>query len=101
MTYAVRVEDPGLAPGETRALEIGGRRLLLCNALGSLYAVEERCSHAAVSLADGRLEGTVLECPLHGARFDVRDGRVVSPPARRALRAFPVRTTESGLEIEV
>src|SRR5512145_2074126 len=62
-------------PGRMTAFEAGGQRLVLCNAGGVPYVVQDRCPHAFATLSDGRLEGCVLECPLHGGRLDVRDGR--------------------------
>lgn len=86
----VRVEVSDLAPGQVRVVECGERRALLCNAGGRLFAVAERCTHAAFSLAGGRLDGHWIECPLHGARFDVRDGSPVRRPASKPLATFRV-----------
>jgi len=96
------VVDAGdLAPGQLRALELGGRRVVLCNAHGRYYALEDRCPHAAVALSGGRLDGHELECPHHGGRIDVRDGRPVRPPIRRPAQTFAVRSVEGGLEISL
>jgi nitrite reductase/ring-hydroxylating ferredoxin subunit len=84
------VEIGDLAPGQTRALEHAGVALLLCNVDGEFYAVENVCSHADAPLTDAPLSGCELECELHGAVFDVRDGSVVALPARQPLRSFPV-----------
>ena len=75
--------------------------ILLCNVDGEFYAVENLCSHAATPLSHGRLDGYRLECPVHGARFDVRDGKVARRPARRALRTFPVVVTGSRVAIRL
>ncbi len=53
-------------------------------------AVEDLCTHAAIPLSEGSLEGCVVECSVHGARFDVSDGSVVRRPALRPLCTFPV-----------
>jgi nitrite reductase/ring-hydroxylating ferredoxin subunit len=88
-------------PGEgamTR-VELRGRGILVCRASGGLYAIEDRCPHAGVALAGGRLDGFVLECPLHGGRLDVRDGSPVEVPIRRAAERFAVRDGTKGLEL--
>jgi nitrite reductase/ring-hydroxylating ferredoxin subunit len=87
----LRVDVSGLAPGGKLALESEtGRKILLCNVGGTLYAIENQCSHAAVELTEGTLEGCELECRFHGAVFDVRNGRALALPARRDLRSYPV-----------
>ena len=81
-----------LAPGTRRVVEAGRRKLLLCNVEGTLYAVAERCPHAAFSLAEGRLEGCRIECPLHGALFDLRDGSPLRGPTSKPLATYPVES---------
>lgn len=90
-----------LAPGELRAIEVSERPVLLCNVDGEYYALENRCPHAAVPLDGGRLEGTVLECPLHGGRLDVRDGSPTRFPIRLPVVTFPVRRVADGIEIDL
>ncbi len=88
-------------PGRLREFECGGRRLVLCNAEGTPYVVEAECPHAKAPLASGRLRGTVLECPLHGGKLDVRDGTPVSFPIRRPARTFPVQQQDDKLLVKV
>jgi len=97
--YVALIEASALAPGAMRSLELAACRVLLCNVAGRFFAVEDRCSHANVALADGRLRGCILECPLHGGKFDVRDGSVKSPPPLRPLATFDVRVREGRVEV--
>lgn len=97
----VRVETEIPEPGKTRHFKIDDQRILLCNVDGDLFAVENSCTHARVLLTAGRLIGPELECPVHGARFDVRTGAVTCPPARKALRSFPVSLVEGGVEVQL
>ena len=96
---SVVVDVSDLAPGAIRPVACGRRKALLCNVGGAYYAVAERCSHAAFSLAEGRLEGPHLECPLHGALFDVRDGSPVRRPASKPLATYAVRVDGDRAEI--
>ncbi len=57
---------------------------------GEVYAVDDTCTYQDASLADGRLEGGQMECPLHASRFDLRTGRVDGPPAKLPLRTHRV-----------
>ncbi len=95
----VNVSD--LGPGHTRAVQAGGRKILVCNVGGEYFAIAERCSHAAFSLAEGRLTGFLLECPLHGARFDVRDGSPARRPAIKPLDTYPLTRVGAQVLIEV
>ena len=98
---AVELSLEGLAPGATRVVEAAGRQALVCVTPAGVFAVAERCTHAAATLREARLEGCVLECPYHGARFDVRDGSVLAGPARRALATFPISVTGAEARIEL
>jgi len=84
------VSIAAVADGGTRACSVDGLDVLLCNVGGRIYAVENRCSHAASRLDAGRLEEHAISCPRHGARFDVRDGHPLAAPATQRLRTFDV-----------
>lgn len=83
-----RVEE--IAPGELLRVEIAGRLVCLANVDGAIYAVDDDCTHISGPLDQGELEGPVLTCPLHLARFDVRTGAVLRGPARDDLPTFRV-----------
>jgi len=95
----VALED--LRPGHMRACTIQGREVLVCHTREGVYAVDNICTHAFARLHEGRLRGTRLVCPLHGAVFDVRDGRVLQGPATEALPAHAVRVAAGRIEVAV
>ncbi len=82
--------------------EVAGTSVVLCRVKDECFAVENRCSHAFQTFDGGRLRGTRLMCPLHGACFDVRDGSALGLPATMPIRSFPVRVEDGrvlvGLE---
>ena len=84
-----------LGEGEMASAEINGVAVLVCQVDGEYYAVSNDCSHARQKLSGGRLRGHEVTCPLHGARFDVRDGACKAAPAVRPIKTFPV-TLEAG-----
>ncbi len=84
-----------LGEGEMIAGRVGSTDVLLCQVEGRFYAMEDLCSHARQKLSTGRLRGHELQCPLHGARFDVRSGACTAPPANLPIKTFPV-TLEGG-----
>ncbi|MEZ4417350.1 MAG: non-heme iron oxygenase ferredoxin subunit [Gemmatimonadota bacterium] len=96
----VRVADPGACPaGSLLAVEAEGERIVVANVDGVLYALEDQCSHAEFALSQGELEGSELECTLHGARFDVCTGRATRLPAVRPVRSFEVEEREDGIYV--
>jgi len=95
--HRVPVEPP--PPGGVVGFEIGAAKLLLANAEGALYALEDQCPHVRVPLSGGRLRGCVLQCPEHGGRLDVRDGSPVERPIRRSAVTYALRQGDGGLEI--
>ncbi|MSP85807.1 MAG: non-heme iron oxygenase ferredoxin subunit [Methylotenera sp.] len=92
------VED--FMPGMCRVVETGDISIAIFNLDGCYYAIENRCTHEEAELSDGALEGDQIVCPLHGARFSVVTGAVLTPPAYESLRTFPVRVTNSWVEVD-
>jgi 3-phenylpropionate/trans-cinnamate dioxygenase ferredoxin subunit len=68
---------------------------------GSFYAVEVWCSHQKVSLMNGDLEDYELMCPLHGACFDIRNGKHLSLPAVKPIASYPVNVDGTDILIDV
>ena len=67
-----------------------GKRLLVCHTMEGFFAVDDACTHDDGPLAEGWLEGHAIECPRHGARFDVRTGKVLCLPAAVDIHSYPV-----------
>ena len=94
-----KLED--IPEGEIRAYEVGSEYVALCRVRNDVYAVEDICPHDTGPLGDGCLEGYEIVCPRHGARFDVRSGRVLCLPALCDIRVFPVRLEGSTVLIRL
>ena len=88
-----------LAPGSMRARIVGGREIVICRTREGVFALDNICTHAHARLCEGRLRATRLVCPLHGASFDVRDGRVLGPPAEIPLATHAVRVVDGAIEV--
>ncbi|MGH8268354.1 MAG: Rieske (2Fe-2S) protein [Steroidobacteraceae bacterium] len=88
-----------LAPGSMRACMIAGREILVCHTRDGVFALDNICTHAHARLCEGRLRATRLVCPLHGASFDIRDGRVLGPPAEGPLPTHAVRLVHGAIEV--
>jgi len=79
-----------IAPDTVKAFEVGDLRLAVFNIGGQFYVTDDECTHAAASLADGMLEGDVIECAVHFGAFHVPTGEVRAPPCEVALRTYKV-----------
>jgi nitrite reductase/ring-hydroxylating ferredoxin subunit len=90
-----------LASGEVIGVEAGGCSIAIYDSDGDLYATDNICTHAYACLSDGWLEGETIECPLHAARFDIRTGKVLDPPATEDLKTYPVRVSGDDIEIKL
>ncbi len=97
----IRVADAAdVAPGEALRVEIGDEPIAIWNVEGEFYATADTCTHEEASLTEGDLWGEVIECPLHGAQFDVRTGEVLSLPAMYPLPTYPVKIEDGALYLE-
>jgi naphthalene 1,2-dioxygenase system ferredoxin subunit len=87
--------------GSMRPAVVAGREILICHTREGVYALDNICTHAHARMCEGRLRATRIVCPLHGASFDIRDGKVLGPPAVVPLPTFPVRVVEGKIEVAV
>jgi 3-phenylpropionate/trans-cinnamate dioxygenase ferredoxin subunit len=90
-----------IAAGERKLIEAGGMFIAVFNVGGKYHAIEDVCTHDDGPVAEGELEGYEIECPRHGARFDIRDGRVLSFPAIRPVNSFKVRVDGEEIIVEI
>lgn len=88
-------------PGAMLRIETASDPVLVCNVDGEFYAVDDTCTHSNFSLSEGELDGAVLICPLHDARFCARSGAVLGPPAPEPLRVYPVRVDGGQVYVDV
>jgi len=99
--YVPVAQISAMAPGTVKIVEAGEQRIALCNVDGTFHAIEDRCSHDNGPLGEGELVGNLLECPRHGARFDVTNGRPMTLPAVVPVRRFPVKVEGGRVFVEV
>jgi len=82
-----------------RCVTLAGREVLICRTREGVFALDNICTHAFARMHEGRLRGLRLICPLHGASFDVRDGRVLGAPATEPLARHEVRVVEGMVQV--
>ena len=80
-----------LAPGEMKFVAVERERIVLANVEGGFFALRDVCGHRNAPLSRGKLEGCIVECPLHFAQFDIRTGKFVDGPLSADVLAYEVR----------
>ena len=90
-----------LAPGQVKVVTSGTRRLALCNVNGQYYVIDDVCTHDGGPLDQGELDGEEIECPRHGARFDVTTGRATCMPAVVPVKTYDVRVEDGEVQVNV
>jgi 3-phenylpropionate/trans-cinnamate dioxygenase ferredoxin component len=85
--------------GTSVTVDLDNGVVAVFNVNGEFHAIEDLCTHDGGDLASGDLEGDEIVCPRHGARFNVRTGEVLAPPAYEDVRTFPVRVQDGMVQV--
>ncbi len=102
MSEFVAVAKVSETPAGTISVhQVGEVRIALCNVNGRFYAIDDVCTHDGGPLDQGELQGQLVECPRHGAKFDVTDGRAVVLPAVRPVKTYPVQVDGDDVRVDV
>ena len=98
VTACGKVEIPA---GSAKLVEVGGKQIALFNLGGEVYALDNACTHVGGPLSQGTIDGEEIVCPLHGARFKIKDGSVTCPPAAADVVRYNVRVEGEDVQVEV
>ena len=93
------VTEDELPQGEVQVVDLEGIEVAVFNIAGQYYAIEDVCTHDGSEISTGCLYDHVIECPRHGARFDVRTGEVLEPPAYESVQTFKVRIENGMIQV--
>lgn len=88
-----------LAPGQWRVVDADGTAIVVVNVDGDFFAIEDLCTHDGGQLTGGTVDGDEIVCPRHGARFCLRNGAALTPPAYEPTACFPVRVHEGEVQV--
>ena len=88
-----------IPPGSCVVVDVDDVMVAVFNIEGSFYAIEDLCSHDGGEIASGCLHGEEIECPRHGARFNVKTGKVLTAPAYEDLETFEVRIENHTVQV--
>jgi 3-phenylpropionate/trans-cinnamate dioxygenase ferredoxin subunit len=87
--------------GGALRVEVDGLDVAIVRNGDDVYAIEDECSHAAVALSEGDVEGCEIECWMHGSRFDLRTGKPLGPPATESVPVFAVQIAGDDVLIDL
>jgi 3-phenylpropionate/trans-cinnamate dioxygenase ferredoxin subunit len=88
-----------LVEGKPVAIDVDGTPVCVVKVADEVFAVADTCTHSEASLAEGEVSGSKIECWLHGAEFDLKTGKALTPPATEALKTFNVKRNGNQLTI--
>jgi 3-phenylpropionate/trans-cinnamate dioxygenase ferredoxin component len=88
-----------LTPGTHRVVDVDGASIAVFNLDGAYYAIEDVCTHDGGVLTGGVVNGEEIVCPRHGARFSIKTGAVLAPPAYEPIHSFPTRVQDGRVEV--
>ena len=101
MAYVKVATTDEVEPGKPKLVEVNGRKVALFNLDGTFYAIDDFCTHRGAPLSEGEVMGTDVQCPWHGAMFNITTGEASGPPADTGVDTFNVRVEGSNIEVEV
>ena len=90
-----------IEPGMVKVYEADGKQIAVCNVDGTFYAIADVCTHDGGPLDQGELLGDQIECPRHGALFDVKTGKALTLPAVQGVKSYVVQVDGDDIKVEV
>jgi len=87
--------------GQTKVFTVNDQEIAISRLKGQFYAFENSCSHMELPLDEGEIEGTIIECPHHGARFDLKTGEAVRMPAATPIHMYKVHVDGEMIQVEI
>jgi 3-phenylpropionate/trans-cinnamate dioxygenase ferredoxin component len=89
------------ADGTAQAVEVDGVEIAVVRHGDEVYAIQDECSHAAIPLSEGDVDGDEIECWLHGSMFDLRTGKAINLPATEPVPVYSVRVEDGNILVDV
>lgn len=102
MSQPVKVAHTNqIQPGQSFLAKINGREIALFNIDGTIYAIDNACSHSRGPLTEGRLVNATVTCPWHGAQFDITTGQCLREPATADVSSYTVHLNGEAVFVEI
>ena len=101
MPFVTVTKAADLPAGAAVQIDVGGRKIALFNMDGQIHAIDDTCTHRGGPLSEGAVIGEEVECPWHGARFNLKTGAHLCPPAAKGVATFRTRVVGGEVQVEV
>jgi len=105
MAFVKAVAASEVQPGNGKSVTLSGKKIAVFNVAGKFLAIDDLCTHDEASLAEGMVceeDGVCkVECPWHGAQFDLKSGAALTLPAVKPVHTYPTRITDGSVEVDV
>ena len=101
MTFVKACGVADVADGAAIAVRVDGEDLAVVRDGDDFYAIRDECSHAAIALSEGDVEGCEIECWLHGSMFDLRTGKPTNLPATEPVSIYPCKVDGDAVYVDV
>jgi 3-phenylpropionate/trans-cinnamate dioxygenase ferredoxin subunit len=99
--FVIAAKTSDVPVGQVRVFTVDGVDIAVANVGGEFYAIDDVCTHDGGPLGEGTLFGDLVECPRHGARFNVKTGQVRALPAVIPVRTYPVQVEGDEIKVRV
>lgn len=99
MSWLTVADAAAIPPGDFAQVEVDDALVAVFNIGGTFYAIDDICTHDGGGLAGGAVDGDVVICPRHGARFCLRTGAALTPPAYEPVRTYETRVVDGVVEV--
>lgn len=99
--FHIVAKTSDIADQSAKCVVVEGRSIALFNFDGEFYAIDDTCTHEGGPLSEGMVEGDEVECPWHGAQFNIKTGAVTLDPAEDNVATYNVRVIGDDIEIEI
>jgi len=101
MPWKAVVPIGDLGDDEVRGVAVDGVDIAVYRTDGAYFATSNICTHSYARLCDGYLDGTIIECPLHQAEFDIKTGEVLGGPTQTPLKTYSTRVRDGWVEVDI
>jgi 3-phenylpropionate/trans-cinnamate dioxygenase ferredoxin subunit len=95
------IKSTDIAINSSASFETNTKQIALFNCEGQFYAIDDMCSHAEASLSEGEVYDCKVECPLHGAEFDLKTGEAVTLPATQSINTYKTEIIDGYIYVEI